>query len=251
MEFLESRRSQITQQVSQIDPRCSSAAGWSAPSGRVVVPLWQTGCQFYQCQDLAGLGKARRSTTALESVCPENCVRTRCFISSNSTAVWTLHKFGCMLSMSTMKERDRDFRYCLILAGWSSFKNQAISSRARNASSITLFPQNFKAQLSSLWQSHSLPQKCAQPKGVKGVRFEWPTIFVWHCVADVSLRDRSEVPGESLHTLLTLLQLGIAFHSPPVGSTEFYLWVKMVYLPCDGFPSSWCQVRIPWFITAF
>lgn len=64
----------------------------------------------------------------------------------------------------------------------------------------------------------------------------------------MSLRDCSEVTGGSLHTPLILPQLGIAFHSPPIGVTEF--WVK-IHLPCDGFPSSWCQVRIPWFFTAF
>lgn len=83
----------------------------------------------------------------------------------------------------------------------------------------TLLPQNFKAQFTSCHPCgkvipcfRNVPtQRC------KGDRFEWPTIFVWHCVADVSLRDSSEVSGESLHTLLTLPQLGIAFHSPPVG----------------------------------
>lgn len=46
---VEGWRSQITQQFSQIDPWCSSAADCSGPSGRV--PVWQTGCQFYQWQD--------------------------------------------------------------------------------------------------------------------------------------------------------------------------------------------------------
>lgn len=36
---VEGWRSQITQQFSQIDPRYSSAADWSDPSGRAVVPV--------------------------------------------------------------------------------------------------------------------------------------------------------------------------------------------------------------------
>lgn len=41
-------------------------------------------------QDLTGLGRARRSTVVLESVCLENFVRMRCFLSLNNIAVWTL-----------------------------------------------------------------------------------------------------------------------------------------------------------------
>lgn len=80
----------------------------------------------------------------------------------------------------------------------------------------------------------------------------WMThnICVALCSRCISQRQFRSFWG-SLHKLLTLPQLGIAFHSPPVEATEFYLWVKMVYLPCDGFPSSWCQVRIPWFVTTF
>lgn len=137
-----------------------------------------------------------------------------------------------------MKERNRDFRYCLILAGQSNFKNQAISSRGINASSIKIIWYSSLSKfwgsvhhLSSLWQSHSLLQKCAKLKGVKGDRFEWHMILMWHCVADVSLRDSSEVTGGSLHIPLILPQLGIAFQSPPVGAAEFYVWVKVVTCP--------------------
>lgn len=45
MEFLESRRVKIPDHPAvQSDPRYSSAAERSDPSGRVVVPVWQTGC---------------------------------------------------------------------------------------------------------------------------------------------------------------------------------------------------------------
>lgn len=44
-------------------------------------------------QDLTGLGKARTSTTELDSVCPKNFVRMRCFLSLNNITVWTLCEF--------------------------------------------------------------------------------------------------------------------------------------------------------------
>lgn len=54
-------------------------------------------------------------------------------------------------------------------------------------------------------------------------------VFIRHCVADVSLRDSSEVTGASLHAPLSLPQLGIAFHSPPVGAAEFYVWLLAMW----------------------
>lgn len=41
-------------------------------------------------QDWTGLGKARTSTAELDSVCPENFVRIRCFLRLNNITVWTL-----------------------------------------------------------------------------------------------------------------------------------------------------------------
>lgn len=71
---------------------------------------------------------------------------------------------------------------------------------------------------------------------------------MWHCVADVSQR-------------LFRSYWGIIAYTPHPATAGYCLpfttyrshriLSKSGYLPCDGFPSSWCQVRIPWFFTAF
>lgn len=102
-------------------------------------------------------------------------------------------------------------------------------------------------------QSHSLLQKCAKLESVKGDNSEWTMTFYQALCRRGSCQRRQFTSPRGI----------VGYYTPhPTPAGYCFLFTssrshtglrlnKSGYLPFDAFPSSWCQVRIPWFTTAF
>lgn len=118
----------------------------------------------------------------------------------------------------------------------------------------TLLSQNYMALFIRAHPCETvIPCFSAKFQSVKGDSFEWPMTFYQALCCRGSYRRRQ-----------FRSQRGVIIYNTPHPTPAEYCFPfsnsrshtvvclnKSGYVPHNSFPSSWCQVRIPWFITAF